>query len=207
MMYFVAQGIAFGFAAAIQPGPFQAYLISHTLRYGWRKSLALALVPLCSDLPIIGLVVLILNGLPDSGILILRLAGGAFLLFLAYNAIRNAKATPANSETGDQSTPGFLQAVLTNLLNPNVYIYWGILTGPILITGWKQAPEIGFLFLASFYIVMTLVVLAILLAFGLAGQILPNVRRALIVVSAFGLAGFGMYQLWIGILALSIPSR
>jgi threonine/homoserine/homoserine lactone efflux protein len=202
MIAFLLQGITFGFAAAIQPGPFQAFLISHTLQHGWRKSLLLALVPLCSDLPIIALVALILNGLPDTAILLLRLVGGAFLLFLSFNALRNAIALPADSTFPDRPAPGFLQAILTNLLNPNVYLYWGILTGPILITAWKQDPANGFAFLGGFYTVMTLVVLAILMVIGLAGHINPAVRRGLIFISALSLGGFGIYQLWIGILAL-----
>jgi threonine/homoserine/homoserine lactone efflux protein len=202
MLTYLLQGLTFGFAAAVQPGPFQAYLISHTLRFGWRKSLLLALVPLCSDLPIIALVVLILKGLPDSALLVLRIGGGAFLLLLAYNALRTAISLPPEVEDAERAAPGFLQAVLTNLLNPNVYLYWGFLTGPILITGWKLAPENGIAFLLSFYIIMTLVVVGILMAFGMAGRIHTSVRRGMILVSAAGLAGFGVYQLWMGLQTL-----
>jgi threonine/homoserine/homoserine lactone efflux protein len=36
MLLYLLQGITYGFAAAVQPGPLQTYLISQTLRNGWR---------------------------------------------------------------------------------------------------------------------------------------------------------------------------
>jgi threonine/homoserine/homoserine lactone efflux protein len=207
MLIYALQGLTFGFTAAVTPGPFQAYLIAHALRYGWRPSLPLALVPLCSDLPIIALVVLLLNGLPDSIILVLRLVGGAYLLFLAFGAMRTALSLPLAPEESDSAAPGFFKAVLVNFLNPNPYLFWGLITGPILISGWKESPSYGIAMLTSFYIVMTIVVAAILYVVGLAGQFNPKLRRGLILFSAIGLAAFGLYQIWMGaqILQSGIP--
>jgi len=36
--YFI-MGVVYAFAAAVQPGPFQAYLISQSLSHGWRRTI------------------------------------------------------------------------------------------------------------------------------------------------------------------------
>jgi threonine/homoserine/homoserine lactone efflux protein len=198
MWIYILSGLMFGFTAAVTPGPFQAYSIAHTLRHGLRSSLPLAFVPLCSDLPIIALVVLLLNGLPDSFILILRLVGGAYLIYLAYGALRSALTLPPTLEQTAGAAPGFFKAVLVNFLNPNPYLFWGLITGPLLLTGWKESPSYGIAMLVSFYLMMTIVVTGILFAVGFAARF-NSVRRGLILVSAVGLAAFGLYQLWMGI--------
>jgi threonine/homoserine/homoserine lactone efflux protein len=78
-LYFI-QGVTFGFAAAVQPGPFQTYLISQTVSHGWRRTLPAVFAPLLSDGPIIALVLLVLSHVPDGAIQFLRLAGGAFVV-------------------------------------------------------------------------------------------------------------------------------
>ena len=37
MWLYIVQGIGYGFAAAVQPGPFQTYLISQALLKGWKR--------------------------------------------------------------------------------------------------------------------------------------------------------------------------
>ena len=86
MLTFILSGLALGLPAAAQPGPFQAYLLSQTMKNGWRRTLPAALAPLLSDGPIIILVVLILTRLPPWFLRGVQLAGGAFILFLAWRA-------------------------------------------------------------------------------------------------------------------------
>jgi len=74
------------FAAAAQPGPFQAYLISQTLSNGWRRTLPAALAPLISDGPIIVLTLVVLSHVPVWFQRFLYIAGGLFILYLAYSA-------------------------------------------------------------------------------------------------------------------------
>ncbi len=87
MLAYLIQGIGYGFAAAVQPGPFQTYLISQTLNRGWRHTLPAALAPLVSDGPIIIISLAILSQVPPWFERIISLAGGLFILFLAYNAL------------------------------------------------------------------------------------------------------------------------
>jgi threonine/homoserine/homoserine lactone efflux protein len=200
MITYIIQGVTYGFAAGVQPGPLQAYIILQALKNGWRRSLVYALVPLLSDLPIIALVVTVLAFLPAGWVTVLRLAGGAFLLYLAWNAFRAAlKYSNENIEPAASPSRGLLQAVMINLLNPNPYLFWSLVTGPILLTGWKESPVYGIAMLAAFYSVMIAVNAVIILVVSIAHRFNPRLRQWLMITSAAGLGAFGVYQLWMGI--------
>lgn len=203
MISYIIQGVVFGFAAAVQPGPLQAYIILQSLKHGWRRTGILAIVPLLSDLPIIVVVVFILKVIPASWVIGLRFIGGAFLLYLAATAVRSVRNGPEETGLAEGSQPrGLPQAVLVNLLNPNPYLYWGLVTGPILIEGWKQNPAFGIAFVAAFYAVLILFNAAIIRVASSARRLSPRLRRILVLLSAAGLAAFGVYQLWKGAAAL-----
>ena len=53
MLLYLILGFALAFAAAVQPGPIQAYLVTQALSHGWRRTLPAAFSPLVSDGPII----------------------------------------------------------------------------------------------------------------------------------------------------------
>jgi len=74
-----------------QPGPFQTYLISQTLTRGWKQTLAAAFAPLISDRPIITLCLLVLSQFPFWFQRFLYIAGGLFILYLAYGAYSSWK--------------------------------------------------------------------------------------------------------------------
>jgi len=159
------------------------------------------LVPLLSDLPIIALVVTVLALLPAGWVIVLRVGGGAFLLYLAWKAIRAAlKYSGEDSALEASPSKGLLQAVLINLLNPNPYLFWSLVTGPILLTGWKEAPAYGIALLAAFYSVMIIVCAVIILVVSIAHRFNPRLRQWLMIASALGLGIFGVYQLWMGIM-------
>lgn len=201
MWFYIIQGIGYGFAAAVQPGPFQTYLISQTLSRGWKRTLPTALAPLISDGPIIALCLLVLSQVPAWLQRFLYIAGGSFILYLAYGAYRAWKNFDPNiSSTQSGAQQGVLKAALVNRLNPNPYIYWTLVTGPILFIGWRETPVNGVGFLAGFFVALIFSLSAIILVFGTARQFGPKVNRALIGVSAIALFCFGLYQLWQGML-------
>ena len=201
MWLYIIQGIGYGFAAAVQPGPFQTYLISQTLTKGWKRTLPAALAPLISDGPIIALCLLVLSQVPAWLQRFLYIAGGLFVLYLAYGAYRAWKNFDLNiSSTQSGTHQGVLKAALVNILNPNPYIYWTLVTGPIVLTGWRQMPSNGVGFLAGFYISILLSLSAIILVFGTARQFGPKMNRALLGISAIALFCFSLYQLWRGML-------
>ncbi|HVN16420.1 MAG TPA: LysE family translocator [Anaerolineales bacterium] len=200
MWLYLLQGVGYGFAAAAQPGPFQTFLISQTLTKGWRRTLPAALAPLISDGPIILLCVLVLSQVPAWLQRGLYLAGGLFILYLAYGtfkAWKNFKAETSADISGSRQS--VLQATLMNTLNPSPYIFWTLVTGPVLLRGWRETPLHGIGFLAGFYVTLILCLAVIVIVFGTARQMGPKVNRVLLGVSAVALFCFGLYQLWLGV--------
>jgi threonine/homoserine/homoserine lactone efflux protein len=200
MWAYLIQGIGYGFAAAVQPGPFQAYLISQTLSQGWRQTLPAALAPLMSDGPIILLTLVVLSQVPVWFQRFLYIAGGLFILYLAYAALvgwRNFDE--AGVVTHAASRQSVLRAAMMNALSPGPYLYWSLVTGPILLAGWRQAPVNGLGFLVSFYATIVLSLSGTIVVFGTARRFGPKVNRALLGVSAIALAGLGLYQLSLGL--------
>jgi hypothetical protein len=86
-----------------------------------------------------------------------------------------------------------------NFLSPGPYIYWSLVTGPILLKGWREIPGNGIGFLAGFYVTIISTLVGIILLFGFAREMGPKVNRALIGISVIALFCFGLYQLWLGI--------
>ena len=200
MWLYILQGIGYGFAAAAQPGPLQTYLISQTLRKGWKRSLPAAFAPLLSDGPIIALSLLILSQVPPWFQRFLYIAGGLFVLYLAYGSYKSWKNLDLEQLYGEtEIQQSLLQAALINALNPNPYIFWSLVTGPILMNGWREAPVYGMGFIAGFYVTMILGLGTLILVFGLARQLGTRVNHVLLGVSAMALFCFGVYQIWMGI--------
>jgi threonine/homoserine/homoserine lactone efflux protein len=200
MWAYLLQGIGYGFAAAVQPGPFQTYLISQTLSNGWRQTLPAALAPLISDGPIIILTLVVLSHVPGWFQRFLYIAGGLFILYLAYSAfIAWRNFDEAGVVTRSASRQSAVRAAMMNALSPGPYIYWSLVTGPILLAGWRQTPVNGLGFLVSFYATIVLSLSATIVVFGTARQLGPKVNRVLLGVSAIALAGFGIFQLWLGL--------
>ena len=88
MAHYLILGVTFAFAAAIQPGPLQAYLISRTLSSGWERTWPAAFAPLLSDVPIAVIALGLLHLAPAWLLAALQCAGGLFLLYLAAQAFR-----------------------------------------------------------------------------------------------------------------------
>ena len=202
MWLYIIQGIGYGFAAAVQPGQFQTYIISQTLTRGWRRILPASFAPLVSDGPIIALCLFVLSQVPIWLQRFLYIAGGSFILYLAYGAYRSWKYYNVSTPIAESNTQqSILKAALTNILNPNPYIYWSLVKGPILLKGWRESPINGLGFLMGFYLTLIFGIGMVIIIFGTARQMGSKVSRALLGISAIALLCFGLYQLWLGVFA------
>jgi len=200
---YVLLGATYAFAAAVQPGPFQAYLVSATLAHGWRRTVPAVLAPILSDVPIVSLVLLVLTQVPPAAVTVLRLAGGVFLLYLAAGAFAAFRRYELpRIDRSARTTQTVLEAVVVNLLNPNPYLSWSLVLGPLLLEAWRADPAYGIGFVVSFYVTMIASTALVLLPFAGARALGPRVARAMLGASAFGLAALGLYQLWAGGAAL-----
>jgi threonine/homoserine/homoserine lactone efflux protein len=200
MWVYLFLGITYAFTAVVQPGPFQTYLISQTLSNGWKRTLPAAFAPLLSDGPIIILVLLVLSQLPAWLALALQCAGGIFLLYLAASAFRTWRNYETNQARQSQtSRQTVIKAAFVNFLNPNPWLAWSLVMGPLLLKGWREAPANGISLLLGFYSAMILVTLGIILLFSAARNLGARVSRTLVGISAIAMAAFGFYELWMGL--------
>ncbi len=206
MMIFLMQGILLALPATLTPSPFKMYIISEALQNGFRRALPAVLAPAITDGPIILLVLLILSRTPQWMLDVLRLGGGVYLLYLTTNMVRLLRQTvgptlrAAAVPSGRQSLG---RAVVINLLNPNAYIFWAVVAGPILVAGLQQSLAAGLAFVFGFYAVFFVGVILVLWVFATAGRINAAVNRALLGLSAVGMAAIGIMQIWGGLRALA----
>ena len=195
----LAQGAALGFGAAASPGPFQAFLLSRASRDGLARSLPLALAPLASDGPIVAAVLLVLVRAPPGLLRALQVAGGAFLLWIAWGTVRALRAPPAEAPPPEPMVGSFVRAALVNALGPGPWVFWSTVTGPILVNAWGEGWRQAVAFLAGFYALLVGGNAALVAVFALAGRVGPRVSRALGYASAAVMLVLGGVQLWSGL--------
>ncbi len=202
-MIHLAQGAALGFSAAVSPGPFQAFVLAQSLRNGALRTLPVALAPLASDGPIIALMLLALTRAPPLMLRGLQIAGGLLLLWLAWGAFRSAARAMEAGAPPETHAPAraFAKAVMINALGPGPWIFWSVVSGPILVQAWGESPGRGLSFLAGFYLLLCGCNAALVLLFAGARRLGPRTVRALTAVSGAILLGIGLQQLWRGLLA------
>ena len=134
LLTYLLQGAALGLTAAASPGPLQTYLISETLRGGWRRGALVSLAPLASDAPVVLVILLLLNQLPAWLLRGVSLVGGVYVLYLAWGMWQEWRAGAGNEVPEMVNGRGsFKKAVLMNLLSPGPYTFWSLLAGPILL--------------------------------------------------------------------------
>jgi len=202
MFPYLLKGLVLGFSAGAQPGPFQAYLISQSLSQGWRKTWMAAFAPLVSDGPIITLVLLVLSQVPDWFQQVLQVLGGLFVLYLAWGTFQAWRNFTSGMDQRSQTeTKSLINAAMMNALSPGPYLFWSLVLGPMIVVAWRENPSTILALVLPFYFGMIGVNLAVVMLFGQAARFGNPVRKAMLGVSVLMLVGFGVYQLWLGVIA------
>jgi len=168
---YLGQAFVLGLSAALLPGALQAFFLAQTLRLGWVRALPLALTPLLSDGPLVVVTLWLLDRLPPTWVHFLELGGGVYLLYLAW---------------------GLARQPVINWLNPNPYIFWATVLGPLVLEGWRAQPVWGLGFIAVFYATMLGGNAVLIWVFGRLGRLPLQWRRVTIRGAAFILALFGL---------------
>ncbi len=204
MILYFLQGATLSLPAAIMPGPFQAFLISQALKNGWKRTLPAALAPLVTDGPIIALVLFILTQTPQWFLDILRIAGGLFIIYLARGIFVSLKTPdPTPEPSGPAARQTLFNAIVMNFLNPNPYIFWSVVAGPIMLSGWRESATLGIAFIAGFYGIFVCILAVLIIVFATAGRLNPKVNKILISTTAVALVVFGVFQIIGGIVAVT----
>jgi threonine/homoserine/homoserine lactone efflux protein len=140
-----------GLAEGFKPGPLNTLVISETLRYDWKAGTKVALSPLITDAPIITLSALMWSKATSlSGIeAVLYLAGAAFLTWLGIDGLRSA--SPDFDEINEpQEEHSLRRGIITNLLNPNPWMFWTLAGAPFIVAAWKVSVWMPFAFVIPF---------------------------------------------------------
>ncbi len=199
LLRFFLQGAALGFTAAATPGSLQTLLISETLLGGFKRGARITLAPLITDAPIIVAVLLILTQVSPAVLRVLSIAGGLFVLYLAWSLWkqwqRGTQVTINTAGAQPIGWRGLWRAVIVNWLNPNPYIFWTLVGGPTLIAALNQAVAYGVAFLIGMYGVFIGSMLIIVAVFHFARNFGPRVVRGLLLISIVVLAIFGVLLL------------
>ena len=193
---YLVLGGGLAFAAVLQPGPLQAFLLSRAAAAGWRRTIPAALSPLLSDGPIALIVLLAVGRLPETGQRVLRAGGGVLLLALAVSALWGlSKGTAAAAPSGRSAPRTLLEAATVNLLNPNPWIAWALVMGPALLAAWRESPSCAFALVGAFYGVMVTGLAAFIVVASSARLLPATAHRVLVAASALLLAALGAWQL------------
>ncbi|HJM82668.1 MAG TPA: LysE family transporter [Nitrospinota bacterium] len=144
-------GMTLGLSAGFYPGPLTALVISETLARGLRGGVGVSIAPLVTDFPIIigSIYIVSVMAKTDGLLALITLAGGFFLLYLAWNGLRQSNLEPKKYQSGSTS---LARAVVANALNPNPYMFWITIGAPICIESFQQSHLALILFLSGFYL-------------------------------------------------------
>ena len=143
-------GVLLGAVEGFKPGPLQTLVITETLKRDWRAGFKVTLAPLVTDGPIILFCALIVSSLSnnDQFFGIISFAGAIFLSYMAYDTFM-IDEVEISTESSDNSP--FYRGIITNLLNPNPYVYWTLIGSPFLIRAFEKDTFLPLVFLFSFF--------------------------------------------------------
>lgn len=201
----VLQAAGFGISAGTGFGPLHTLLMNVTLAQGWRVGMLLVFTPLLTDIPIILLMLVVLQTLPPIFEPLLNIVGGLAVFYIAYATYRGLQNPAPKSETVSQSVgrQTILKGMAVNFLNPGPYIYWGTITGPLLLEALKNSVADGALFMVTFYGVFMGLMAVFVLIFDRLRGVDPRLTRALSYLSLVILGFLGLQLLLKGISGLA----
>ena len=188
MIAALASGVLLGLSAGLSPGPMLALVLAQTLRHGSREGCKIALTPLVTDAPIILATLALATKLAELRSLlgIVSLAGGAFVLYLAWESfgpVRREAEAPA------ERPRSWFKGIVTNLLNPHPWLFWLTVGAAILAKTIAQGWQVAAAFLFGFYLLLVGSKVGVALLAGrsrnlLAGRLYRVVMRVLAVLLA-----------------------
>ena len=157
-------GVALGVIEGIKPGPLLTMVIRETLSGGLRAGVWTAAAPIFAAGPLIIVSLLAASWISTrpSILIVISILGAAYLLKMGLECF---SIEPPSSDLAEVDvSDSFKRGVLTNLLNPNVYIFWFLIGGPLMASVADEEPlapvAYAVTFLVSIIIVKSIIALA-----------------------------------------------
>lgn len=187
-------GATLGIVEGIKPGPLLTMVIRETLSGGLRAGLWTAAAPIFTDGPlvIISLFAAAWIATNPSVLLAITLAGAIFLAQMGYECF--GLDPPNMDEDAPPPTGSFLRGVITNLLNPNVYVFWFLIGGPLMASAADEEILAPIAYAITFLVTIMLTKATIAYAIHRAsGNISATVYRRLLAICGLVMIGFSLY--------------
>ena len=188
MIRALASGAFLGLSCGLAPGPLLALVLAQTLRHGPREGCKIALIPLLTDPPIIVVALLLAARLAElrPWLSVVSLAGGAFVLYLAWDCFRPARPGAGIPAERPRS---WSKGTFTNLVSPHPWLFWLTVGAAILAKAMAQSWLAATAFLFGFYLLLVGSKMLVVLLAGrsrdlLAGRPYRLVMRLLAVLLA-----------------------
>ncbi len=197
-------GITLGVVEGVKPGPLLTTVIKETLTNGFRGGIRAASAPFFTDGPLILFSIFMAGYIADQPLLFCGIAvlGAIFLTRMGMECFN--PEIPDIDVTDLDLTQSLKKGILTNLLNPNAYIFWLLIGGPLMATAADSEPIAPFAYAISFLVSIVLVKITIAYFFSKA-QVNLSSDKYLFTLKICGFAMFifagsflyKAYDLWL----------
>ena len=187
-------GIALGIIEGIKPGPLLTMVIRESLSKGLKAGMWTAAAPLFTDGPLIIASLFLASWMATqpSVLFSISLLGALFLMKMGIECFSLEPPDP-NSDSDPDPSGSFKRGVLTNLLNPNVYMFWFLIGGPLMASAAEQEPLAPVLYAICFLITIILVKASIAWLFVGGGSWESyDLYRITMVICGFAMLGFAV---------------
>lgn len=151
MWEFVSYGIILGASAGVSPGPLLTLVIAQTLRHHYGEGMRVAAAPILTDLPIIGVALLLFAYAPNPRLILglVSFVGAGFVLYIGIGGLRQG---PVQGGSVAETPRSFLKGALVNALSPNPYLFWFAVGVPTIIKASHRSYFAAVLFVVSFFV-------------------------------------------------------
>jgi threonine/homoserine/homoserine lactone efflux protein len=161
-------GVTLGIVEGIKPGPLLTTVIKETLTNGFKGGIRAASAPIFTDGPLIILSIFVAGWIATQPLILccISLIGAVFLTRMGMECF-SLGLPEIDSEEVDISK-SFMRGIITNLLNPSVYVFWFLVGGPIMATAADEEQFAPVAYALSFLISIVLVKITIAYFFSKA---------------------------------------
>jgi threonine/homoserine/homoserine lactone efflux protein len=182
-------GITLGVIEGIKPGPLLTTVIKETLTSGFRGGMRAASAPIFTDGPLIIFSIFLAGWIATQPLVLcgISLLGAVFLTRMGFECF-NPEIPDISSDEVDISR-SFKRGIITNLLNPSVYVFWFLIGGPIMAIAADAEPIAPVAYAISFLVSIVSVKIVIAYFFSKA-QVNLSSDKYLLTLKICGLAMF-----------------
>jgi threonine/homoserine/homoserine lactone efflux protein len=167
--------VGFGIAAGFSPGPLTTLVLSESLVHGRLAGVKVALAPLITDPPIIFISLGVLYWLSrlhgQYALGVVSLLGAAILCLVAWKSFH---AKESHFEGIDKVPRSLSKALAVNIFNPNAYLFWLCIIGPLVIDAYHKSFWLAAVFILIFYVLLVGIKMSLALIAGTASRLMTS---------------------------------